>query len=174
MTPLDLSFITETLAVGGRFARDQTETLAREHRVRAVVDLRDEDQDDVRLLSDHGIEHLHLPTRDLCAVSPEMLDRGVAFAARHLDAGRRTLVHCEHGIGRSVLLALCVLVDRGHAPLDALALAKRRRVRASPSPAQYEAWAAWLRSFRAASAAPTWEVPDFDAFARVAYRREAP
>jgi hypothetical protein len=58
---------------------------------------------------------------------------------------------------------LCVLVDRGRAPIEALALAKDRRPAVSPSPAQYEAWASWLR--RRGHAPPA-----FDAFGAIAYR----
>jgi protein-tyrosine phosphatase len=169
MRELDLSWITEALAVGGRFASGRSEELVREHAIRAVVDLRAEACDDVRVLSRHEVDFLHLPTRDHCAVSPAMLRDGVAFASRHLDAGRRLLVHCEHGIGRSALLALCILVDRGYAPLDALTLAKERRALVSPSPAQYEAWATWLRTHKAERAA-SWDVPAFEAFSTIVYR----
>jgi len=160
---IDLSWITPALAVGGCFAREVSESLAREHGIRAVVDLRAEDRDEEALLRRHGIELLHLPTVDHCAVAPRMLRDGVAFATRHRDGGGRVLIHCQHGIGRSALLALCVLVERGHAPLAALELAKTKRARVSPSPAQYEAWAAWLRERGEA-------VPDFDTFAAIAYR----
>ena len=160
---LDVSWITPALAVGGYFADEHAEALAREHRIAAVVDLRDEACDDAVLLTRHGIALLHLPTPDTCAVTVEMLDTGVAFVTRHLDGGGRALIHCQHGIGRSALLALCVLVARGQAPLDALELAKVRRAKVSPSPAQYEGWAAWLR----ARGTPP---PTFDEFAEIAYR----
>lgn len=128
--------------------------------VRAVVDLRAEAADDPRALAAAGIAFLHLPTPDHHAVAPADLDHGVAFVRA---AKGRALVHCREGVGRSALLAVCVLVDGGRAPMDALSLAKDRRWQVSPSPAQYEAWAAWLRE--RALAAPT-----FEAFAAVAYR----
>src|SRR5438309_11368953 len=112
---LDLSWITDALAIGGSFLPSQIELLAREHRVAAVIDLREEACDDARLLAHHQIEMLHLPTADLAAVSHAMLQLGVAFAAGHLAHRRRVLVHCAHGIGRSALLGLCSLVERGHA-----------------------------------------------------------
>jgi hypothetical protein len=62
-----------------------------------------------------------------------------------------------------------VLVDTGHAPIDALALAKQRRGCVSPSPAQFEAWAAWLSARRTERSA-TWSVPTFDEFKAIAYR----
>ncbi|MDQ4135441.1 MAG: dual specificity protein phosphatase family protein [Pseudomonadota bacterium] len=135
----------------------------------AVVDLRIEACDDEAVLVRHGLSFLHLPTEDHCAVSQPMLRDGVAFVNGHLDQERRVLIHCEHGIGRSATLALCVLVSRGMAPLDALELAKSRRSLVSPSPAQYEAWAAWLRSWKA-SRDLAWDIPPFAAFAAIAYR----
>ena len=162
-TMIDISWITPALALGGCFDRGVSEALARDHGIRGVVDLRAESCDEELELRHHGIELLHLPTLDLCAVAPEMLRTGVAFVTRHLDAGGRVLIHCQHGIGRSALLGLCVLVDRGLAPLDALELAKSRRPRVSPSPEQFEAWAMWLRERGHA-------VPAFKAFAAIAYR----
>ena len=166
---LDLSWITETLAIGGSFPPTATQALAREHGVSAVVDLRGEARDDVELLAKHAIEFLHLPTIDFAAISPPRLHHGIGFVTRHLSSGRRVLVHCAHGIGRSALLGLCVLVEHGYTPIDALALAKERRRRISPSPAQYEAWAAWLATRRVERDA-TWSIPTFDQFKAIAYR----
>lgn len=165
----NLSWITPHLAVGGSFAAERAKALAREHGVRAVVDLRAESRDDEALLVRHGLTFLHLPTEDHGAVSQEMLAEGVAFANRHLDRDERVLVHCEHGIGRSATLALCVLVSRGAAPLGALEQAKTARALVSPSPAQYHAWVAWLEAC-AATRRVAWAVPDFNAFKAIAYR----
>lgn len=153
------SWITDELAVGGRLGSDAAPALAREHRIAAIVDLRDEDRDDEHALGHHGIAFLHLPTPDLHGAAVPVLCDGVAFVRRY----PRVLVHCEHGIGRSALLALCVLVETGMQPLAALALAKDRRGVVSPSPAQYHAWAAWLRHTGR-------DVPPFADFAAIAYR----
>jgi protein-tyrosine phosphatase len=166
---LDLTWVTETLAIGGSFAPTQTAALVRDHRVAAVIDVRGESCDDARLLARHRIEFLHLPTIDFAPVTPASLRRGVAFAGDHITAGRRVLIHCARGIGRSAVLALSVLVEHGHAPIDALALAKDRRACVSPSPAQYEAWAAWLAVRRTETRA-AWQVPTFDEFKAIAYR----
>src|SRR3712207_4864699 len=165
----NLSWLTPHLAVGGSFPAEGAEHLAKTLDIRAVVDLRLEACDDEAVLSRHGLTFLHLPTEDHCAVSEAMLGEGVAFANRHLDQGDRVLIHCEHGIGRSATLALCVLVSRGMTPLDALELAKSRRSLVSPSPAQYEAWTQWLAEWKAARQVD-WDIPHFDAFKAIAYR----
>lgn len=166
---LDLSWITDTLAIGGSFPPAQTAALACDHGVAAVVDLRGEARDDAQLLAKHHIAFLHLPTIDHAPVSPAKLRAGVAFVTAHVSAGRRVLVHCAYGIGRSALLALCVLVEHGYAPLDALELAKQRRRCVSPSPSQYAGWAAWLADHRRERRA-AWSIPTFDEFQAIAYR----
>jgi len=165
---LNISWITNNLAIGGSFPIEAAQALARELRVAAVVDLRLEACDDAMGLRRHGIDFLHLPTEDHCAASPDMLAHGVAFADRHLAIGNRVLIHCEHGIGRSATLALCLLVSQGRAPLDALMLVKTKRVQVSPSPAQCEGWFAWLEAFKREHGT-NWEVPSFVAFAAIAY-----
>ncbi len=159
----NLSWITPELAVGGSFPTERAEHLGQALGVGAVVDLRAEECDDEAVLTRCGLVFLHLPTWDLTAVSQAMLEAGTAFVRGQLEAGRKVLIHCEHGIGRSALLALCVLVDGGMAPLEALELSKSRRERVSPNPEQYEAWAEWLRARGV-------EPPTFDAFAAIAYR----
>jgi protein-tyrosine phosphatase len=164
----DLSWITGDLAVGGSFPPGQAAALALQHGVGAVIDVRVEACDDAHELAVSGLEFLHLPTEDLCGVAQPMLDEAVAFARRMAARGRKLLVHCEHGIGRSATVALCVLADRGMAPLDALTLAKDARSQVSPSQAQYEAWAEWLRR-----RSPTAAIPSYHEFGCIAYRHLA-
>ncbi|MDB5560137.1 MAG: Dual specificity protein phosphatase [Enterovirga sp.] len=165
----NLSWITDHLAVGGRFPAERAEALARDLGIRAVVDLRSEARDDEVVLRRHGITLLHLPTDDHHAVSQPMLEDGVGFVRPFLDRGERVLIHCEHGIGRSATLALCVLVERGYEPLEALERSKTRRALISPSPAQFHVWTAWLAAY-AREHGSGWEIPSFEAFKAIAYR----
>jgi predicted protein tyrosine phosphatase len=163
----NLSWIEPDLAVGGSFPVERAASLARDHGIGAVVDLREEACDDVAALDACGLRFLHLPTPDMLGVGQPMLDEAVAFAREAREGGLRLLIHCEHGIGRSATTALCVLVDRGWAPLEALQLAKDRRALISPSRDQFEAWAAWLG--RRGGAEP----PSYHAFGIIAYRHLA-
>jgi protein-tyrosine phosphatase len=155
--------------VGAAYPCEAVPCIASVYGVSAVVDVREEACDDGVALARQGIDLLHLPTPDLAPLSQAMLHRGVAFVAPRLDAGETVLIHCQHGIGRSVLLALCVLVARGAEPLDALARAKARRGVVSPSPEQFEGWREWLEDC-ASCRSVNWRPPSFDEFAAIAYR----
>ena len=161
---LDLDWVAPGLAVGGAFALGDIPALA-EMGVAAVIDLRSEGCDDARALATRAIAFLHLPTPDHYALAEADMEAGVAFA-RALGPARPLLVHCREGIGRSVTLALCILVDRGAAPLEAMERLKARRAYASPSPAQFDAFAEWIRR---RGTAP----PSFEALAAIAYRHLA-
>jgi predicted protein tyrosine phosphatase len=156
-------WITPELALGGCFDPHPAQRL-RDLGVGAVIDLRAETCDDARALAACGVAFLSLPTPDLAAITPAMLDAGVRFAETALRQDRPLLIHCQHGIGRSALLALCVMVDRGWTPAAALRRMKDAREKVSPSPAQYQAWADWLAARKVQG------IPVFDAFAAVAYR----
>ena len=162
----DFHWLTDSLAIGGSFACEHADRLARDHGIGAAIDLRSEDCDDEQQLRAAGIAFLHLPTPDLAPASLAMLDRGVAFAREHIDGGAKVLIHCQHGIGRSALLALCVLVDLGFEPLEALAHAKNCRSAVSPSYDQYRGWAKWLEQHGRAA-------PDYHSFGCIAYRHLA-
>jgi rhodanese-related sulfurtransferase len=162
----DLHWLTDRIALGACFPMERARHLAENHGIAAVIDLRAEDRDDEAALRDAGIALLHLPTPDLEPATHAHLEKGVAFARERLARGDRILIHCQHGIGRSALLALCVLVDHGWKPLDALRHAKDRRWVVSPSRMQYDGWVDWLRSRGV-------DAPDYHTFGCIAYRHLA-
>lgn len=164
----NFSWIVPDLAVGGAVPRGAAARLAAEHGIGAVVDVRLEACDDAQELAACGLRFLHLPTVDMCGVSQPMLDEGVAFAREAARADLRLLVHCEHGIGRSATVALCILVDRGFSPMAALNVAKDARALVSPSQAQFEAWTTWI-----GRRAPRARAPSYHEFGCVAYRHLA-
>jgi predicted protein tyrosine phosphatase len=166
---LDLQFVAPGLAVGACFPMEGAACLAAEHGIARVVDVRVERCDDEAVLRLHGIRLLHLPTEDTRAISQARLAHGVAFVEEGLDLGERVLVHCQYGIGRSALLACCVLVARGASPLVALEAAKRARPVVSPSPEQLRALAAFSAAVKAARGA-RWEVPTVEALGAIAWR----
>ncbi len=158
-TTLNLSWITDTLAVGGSFRRRDIRRLAALG-ITAVIDARAEAADDEVALAQHGIELLRLPAPDRYALSPEQLELGARWALERIAAGGKVLVHCEHGVGRGPLLGAAVLVAGGQSAPEALRLLRRKRWQAAPNDRQLEALLRFEERQRARRAAPESPGPD--------------
>lgn len=129
---LNMSWVTGELAVGGRIRPEDIAALARAG-ISHVVDTRAEHYDDEQALSKEGIQLLHLPTRDTQAMSVEQLMEGAQWVHQSMEHGGRVLIHCEHGVGRSVLLTCAALVYEGMHAQDALQLVQQKRWQAAPN-----------------------------------------
>lgn len=129
---LNMSWVNSQLAVGGRIRPEDIKALARVG-VTHVVDTRSEYSDDAQALKQEQIELLYLPTPDTYPLTVEQLLEGSAWVQQRLKEGGRVLIHCEHGVGRSVLLTCAVLVTGGMHAQDALELVQRQRWQAAPN-----------------------------------------
>jgi protein tyrosine phosphatase (PTP) superfamily phosphohydrolase (DUF442 family) len=129
---LNMSWVTRELAVGGRVRTEDIPALARSG-VTHVVDTRSEYSDDPRALARENIELLHLPTPDTYPLTIEQLQEGAAWVQERIEHGGRVLIHCEHGVGRSVLLTCAVLVYGGMSSHNALDLVEEKRWQAAPN-----------------------------------------
>ncbi len=145
---LNMSWVTEHLAVGGRVRPADIPALARTG-ITHVVDTRSEYSDDVQAMAKENIELLYLPTPDTYPLTIDQLLQGSAWVDESIEKGGHVLIHCEHGVGRSVLLTCAVLVYRGMHAQDALELVKEKRWQAAPNQRQV----ARLREFEADCAA---------------------
>jgi protein tyrosine phosphatase (PTP) superfamily phosphohydrolase (DUF442 family) len=135
---LNLSWITEELAVGGAPRKRDYRRLASAG-ITAVVDCREEETDDAEALQRVGIKLLRLPIKDRYAMSQDQLREGVGWVNAQIDAGGRVLVHCQHGVGRAPLLGGSVLISRGLTAPEAIKTLRTRRWQAAPNDRQIEA-----------------------------------
>ena len=142
---LNMSWVTDSLAVGGRVRPMDIRALAHAG-ISSVIDTRAEHHDDEQAMAKEHIELLYLPTLDTYPMTIEQLMEGSRWASDRIKQGRRVLIHCEHGVGRSVLLTCAVLVYDGMHAHDALELVKQKRWQASPNHKQVVR----LREFEAA------------------------
>jgi protein-tyrosine phosphatase len=145
---LNLSWINDHLAVGGRVRPEDIRAL-RMVGITHIVDTRAEYCDDREALAKEHIELLHLPTRDTYPISIEQMMQASSWVQQRIEQGGRVLIHCEHGVGRSVLLTCAVLVYGGMHANDALTLVQEKRWQASPNQRQIER----LKEFEAACGA---------------------
>jgi protein-tyrosine phosphatase len=148
---LNMSWISTHLAVGGRIRPEDIKAVAKAG-ITHVVDTRSEHCDDVQALAKEHIELLYLPTDDSCPLTIEQMMQGAQWVNEHMERGGRVLIHCEHGVGRSVLLACAVLVYDGMHAQHALQLVQQKRWQAAPNHSQvrrlreFESTVAALRS----------------------------
>lgn len=135
---LDLNWVKPDLAVGARVDPTNVSRL-KIMGIGAVVDLRIEESDDPDLLAQHDISFLHLPMYDEHALTQDQLRQGSRWVAEQRAAGKRVLVHCQHGVGRSVMLAAAVLINEGMSTTEALDHLRARRPKMAFSPRQLAA-----------------------------------
>ncbi len=129
---LNMSWITPELAVGGRVRPEDIHRLALAG-VTRVVDTRSEHQDDAERMAHEGIQLLYLPTPDTFPLTVEQLHEGADWVSQQMKSGHSVLIHCEHGVGRSVLLTAATLVTMGMTPQQALELIQSKRWQAAPN-----------------------------------------
>src|SRR5579863_3540658 len=129
---LNMTWITDQLAVGGRIRPQDMRALSRTG-INYVIDTRSEHHDDAEALAKLHIDLLYLPTADTHPFTIEQMMQGARWAHEAMQQGGRVLIHCEHGVGRSVLLTCAALVYDGMHARDALQLVQWKRWQAAPN-----------------------------------------
>jgi protein-tyrosine phosphatase len=90
-----------------------------------------------------GLEFLSLPIPD--RQIPKSVDEGkladtIEKLSRTLSAGKNVLVHCRQGVGRSGLVAACLLVRRGLTPGAAVEMVSSARGVSIPETNEQRDW----------------------------------
>jgi dual specificity MAP kinase phosphatase len=122
--PPNVDQITDQLYVGG-FIDVHDWAALYEVGVTVDVNLQAEREDRFGAFPPDG--YLRLPTLDHGVPDPEALERGVAYVQEALRAGRKVLIHCHAGMGRSALLCTAVLVAEGNSTDEAWRIVKSKR-----------------------------------------------
>ncbi|MBN2799642.1 MAG: dual specificity protein phosphatase family protein [Deltaproteobacteria bacterium] len=95
-----------------------------------------------------GTPYLNLPTWDGTAPTQEAIRAGVDFALTQRALGRRVLIHCAAGHGRSATVMAAALTEGGLAPSwqEAVALMRRARPSVRLIPEQEQALSTWAQA----------------------------
>lgn len=132
---------------GGDWLEDEIAAWRREG-VKNVVSLLtpDEESDldltaEARIVAEHGMDFLSLPIADRSVPgSDSELSAALQQLETDLRAGKNVVVHCRQGIGRSGLVAACLLISKGTTPERALRQVSSARGVAVPETKEQRDW----------------------------------
>ncbi len=135
------TWITDLLAVGpAPLSHDALDDLHRQG-VRAILNLCAEFTDLHTIEAAHGFEVYHFPIQDEAAPDLDDLENALAWLDEALYLGKKTYIHCRHGIGRTGTVLNAYLLRRGLG--HGRAWWKLRKL--SAQPANYNQWRAVRR-----------------------------
>ena len=115
---MDLTWVTDRLAVGGGIWNDAKMILVVREGVTHIIDMQIE-FDDRPLAEPYGIKVLWNPVDDdFEPKPPHVFAKGVDFYSEAIqDPGAKVFVHCAAGVHRAPMMALAILARDGW-PLD--------------------------------------------------------
>jgi protein-tyrosine phosphatase len=135
---LDISWIAPDWAVGAAPSPTALAQL-RASGITSVLDLRAEADVDASAFAAHSLHLRHIPVPDGQAPSQEQLAEATTWVLQEIAAGRRVLICCQAGSGRSVTVACALLMAMGYPLSQTLPLIFRRRPVANPTDPQIAA-----------------------------------
>lgn len=91
----------------------------KKHDIGFVMSLTEEPLIEEELLQE-GLEFYHLPIRDMDAPMPRDAYKALIVLLEKIDSGKKALIHCKGGVGRTGMIGACYLVARGYEPTDAI------------------------------------------------------
>jgi protein-tyrosine phosphatase len=106
-------------------------------------------QDEERLCADRGLRFISFPIPDRSVpFSTAEAGRTLDLILDELWAGKAVAVHCRMGIGRSALIAACLLKSQGIGVDEAFAMISRARGFSVPDTEEQREWVKGFAAYR--------------------------
>lgn len=151
---MDMTWITERIALGGGIWTNDKMAQVAQSGVTHIIDMQVE-FDDTPLAEPHGIQVLWNPTDDdFQPKSAEVFQPAVDFALDALNRGNgnRLYIHCAAGVHRAPMMTLAVLRVLGHPLPVAMELIESRRPVVDFAAVYVRSVENFVRSYEAAAA----------------------
>jgi hypothetical protein len=162
MTGYAPSWITDNIAVGSApmSYADLDDIKAME--IDAIVNLCAEFSDLHDLEAGHGFEVCYLPVWDEETPEMEKLEKALEWLDEVIYLGKKVLVHCRHGVGRTGTFVISYMIRRGLEIKEASRKLKRSRA----NPSNYGQWKL-LKAYKKQSGRLTIRQPSLEVNNRV-------
>lgn len=136
MSAYPLNWITDQLAVGhAPMSYDELNSI-REQGIDGIVNLCGEYCDLHQIEKDHGFEVLYLPVEDNQAPELQETEKTLQWLDESIYLGKKILVHCTHGIGRTGTFVTSYLLRRGFS----LKLARKKLKKTRAESTSFNQW----------------------------------
>ncbi len=136
MSNYQLTWITDQLAVGHAPMSYADLDSIKEQGVDAIANLCGEFCDLHEIEENAGFEVFYLPIPDECAPDMEEMEKALAWLDEAIYLGKKILVHCRHGIGRTGTFVTSYLLRKGLG----LKVAEKRLKGTRANPTNYSQW----------------------------------
>lgn len=136
MAAYELSWITENLALGHAPMSYEELNSMRSQGISGIVNLCGEFCDLHEIQEESGFEVYYLPTCDNEAPSMEELEKALDWLDEAIYLGKKVLVHCRHGIGRTGTFVTAYLLRKGFG----LKLAKKKVEKTRATSSSFPQW----------------------------------
>lgn len=131
MSKYELTWVTEHLAAGHAPFSHEDLAAMKGQGIDAIVNLCGEYCDLHEIQQDSGFEVCYLPIADECAPDMVEMEKAIEWVDEIIDQGKKVLVHCRFGIGRTGTFVTAYLLKHG---LNLKAAAKiLKSTRANPT-----------------------------------------
>lgn len=152
-----VSWVTPNLAVGpAPMSYDQLDSIKKAG-IGSVINLCAEFPDLPRIEKDAGFDVYYLPIEDEETPDLEVMDEALEWIDESIYLGKKVLIHCRHGIGRTGTIVSAYLLRKGLS--SKLVQKKLKKLRSKPS--SYCQWQL-LRKYGRAQCALTTREPSLE------------